>query len=360
MKIGIITQPLLANYGGILQNFAMQRVLAQLGHEPRTIDYTLRNSLWRCLRHRIRHYLKGGKGMLPGLLRLRSGHFERFVERHIALTRRVDRYEEGLIQEYWFDLLLVGSDQVWRPKYNPHLEDMFLRFAQNQAVGRIAYAASFGVDRWEFNSHQTRSCAALAQRFDKITVREASGIKLCHEKLGVEAELVLDPTLLLTAEDYRPLYQEIEPEPKPYLAAYLLGHDQERRAFCEAMARARGLEVRYFGADANAKLSIEEWLSQLNRASLVITDSFHGTVFSILGHREFITLGHQGRGLSRLKSLLGLTALESRLFEEIPEGGVELPSIEWKGVDERLDAARQQSLDLLKKSLDAFSSNTKQ
>ena len=360
MKIGIITQPLLANYGGILQNFAMQRILEQLGHEPRTIDYTLKNSLWRCFRHRIRYYLKGSKGALPTLRRLRSGHLARFVEEHISLTRRVDRYEEGLIPEYGFDLLLVGSDQVWRPKYNPHLEDMFLRFAQNQLVGRIAYAASFGVDRWEFSGKQTRSCSALAKRFDKVTVREASGVKLCHDQLGVEAEEVLDPTLLLTADDYYPLYQEVVPEAKPYLAAYLLGHDPERKAFCEAMARARGLEIRYFGADADAKLSIEEWLAHLNRASLVITDSFHGTVFSILGHREFITLGHRGRGLSRLKSLLGLTALEGRLFEQAPTGVVELPAIEWSEVDQRLHAACQRSLGILKESLEACTPKTKQ
>lgn len=360
MKIGIITQPLLANYGGILQNYALQEVLRRMGHIPITIDYTLRNSLWRCFRHRLRHLLSGAKGEAPGLLRLRSQKINHFVERNIALSERVDRYDPSLVDRYGFEALLVGSDQVWRPKYNRYLEDMFLQFAQHKVVRRVAYAASFGVDRWEFTPAQTKRCRALAQAFNAITVREASGIGLCREKLGVEAEQVLDPTLLLQAKDYERLLPHSAPDNEPYLAAYLLGHDQKRRTLCDKIARQRGLKVRYFGADAQASLSVEEWLTTLFGASMVITDSFHGTVFSILGHREFLTLGHRGRGLSRLHSLLRMVGLEERLCEILPQDKLPLPApIVWEEVDRRLQEERQASLKKLRIGLEKDSTNEK-
>lgn len=352
MKIGIVTQPLLANYGGILQNYALQEVLRRMGHTPITIDYTLRNSLWRCFRHRLRHLLSGAKGEAPGLLRLRSQKINHFVERNIALSERVDRYTPSLVDRYGFEALLVGSDQVWRPKYNRDLEDMFLQFAQHKAVRHVAYAASFGVDRWGFSPVQTERCRALAQGFDTITVREASAVGLCREKLGVEAEQVLDPTLLLQAKDYERLLPPAAPDNDPYLAAYLLGHDQKRRTLCEKIARQRGLRVRVFGADAQASLSVEEWLATLFGASMVITDSFHGTVFSILGHREFLTLGHRGRGLSRLHSLLRMVGLEERLCEELSQEELTLSApIAWEEVDRCLEEERQASMEKLRRGL---------
>uniref|UniRef100_UPI004056E7D2 polysaccharide pyruvyl transferase family protein n=1 Tax=Alistipes sp. TaxID=1872444 RepID=UPI004056E7D2 len=353
MKIGIITQPLVANYGGILQNFALQEVLRQLGHEARTIDYTLRNSPWRYLRHRLKHFILRKAGAPPTLLHLRPEAFERFVREHIALTERQLNYSPELISRYGFEALVVGSDQVWRPKYNRFLEDMFLRFALGaEGVKRVAYAASFGVDRWEFSPKQTRACAELAQRFDRITVREESGIRLCREQLKVEAECVLDPTLLLHNEAYAPLWEGVKRRSEPYLAAYLLGKDHARHAFCQEMATRIGVQLMSFGADGKATLSIEEWLATLNRAEIVITDSFHGTVFSILAHRPFFVLPHQGRGLSRIESLLKLVGLEERLLRAIPEEMPQLNAIDFSEVDRRLEEARSRSRELLRKALE--------
>lgn len=353
MKIGIITQPLVANYGGILQNFALQQVLCQMGHEPRTIDYTLRNSLWRYLRHRLKHFILRKAGAPPTLLRLRPEAFERFVGEHIALTERQLNYSPEVISQYGFEALVVGSDQVWRPKYNRFLEDMFLRFARRvEGLKRVAYAASFGVERWEFSPKQTRVCAELAQHFDCITVREESGIKLCHKKLNIEAECVLDPTLLLCNEHYAPLWQGVEKRNEPYLAAYLLGKDHARHAFSQKMATQRGIQLMSFGADGKATLSIEEWLATLNRAEVVITDSFHGTVFSILAHRPFFVLPHQGRGLSRIESLLRLLGLEERLLRAIPEKMPDATAIDFSEVDRRLEEERSRSRELLRKALE--------
>ena len=100
-----------------------------------------------------------------------------------------------------YDAFIVGSDQVWRPSYNQHLEQAFLNFTENwKNVKRIAYAASFGVDNWEFTKKQTKECKRLVQKFDFVSVREDTAVNLCKEHLGIEATHVLDPTLLLSAD----------------------------------------------------------------------------------------------------------------------------------------------------------------
>ena len=103
---------------------------------------------------------------------------------------------------YEYDAYVVGSDQVWRPNYNPFMKAMFLGITEREDVKRIAYAASFGTSKWEFSPQMTSECAVLAKKFDMITVREKSGVDLCREYFGVEATWVLDPTMLLNREDY--------------------------------------------------------------------------------------------------------------------------------------------------------------
>lgn len=111
------------------------------------------------------------------------------------------------IENVHFDGFVVGSNQVWRPDYNKNgmLENMFLDITGNEAVKRVAYAVSFGVDIWEYSEEQTRICKELIRKFDAISVREKSGLKLCSDYLCVEATHVLDPTMLLDTGDYNSL-----------------------------------------------------------------------------------------------------------------------------------------------------------
>ena len=100
-------------------------------------------------------------------------------------------------EQFHFDAFVVGSDQVWRPRYNAYIPNLFLDFTEGMSVKRIAYAASFGTDQWEFSAEQTTISSFLAKKFDIVSVREASGIQLCKQNLGVDAIQVLDPSLLL-------------------------------------------------------------------------------------------------------------------------------------------------------------------
>ena len=296
MRIGIVTQPLEMNYGGILQNWALQQVLKRMGHEPITIEayqrYSTLHFTYNWFRVAIKRLLgKNIKYPTRYCGALRNELMGQFIEQHINKTQVMWNYNRVTVKKYGLDALVVGSDQVWRVAYNgDHIEDMYLKFAQGLPIKRIAYAASFGVDEWEYNEEQTIACAALAQQMNAISVREESGVKLCHDRLGINAVQVLDPTMLLNQDDYQQIIDNEWDASEPYLAVYCLDVTSAKKDFITKLAEKRGLTVCYFSAGWQSQLTIEQWLAMIKNATLVVTDSFHGTVFSILFEREFYTL----------------------------------------------------------------------
>ncbi len=355
MKIGIVTQPLKANYGGFLQAWALQEQLRKMGHEPVTIDYLADATPWYVLiRSWIKTLLLLCIGKKHPFAKKSPAHerieiFDKFVRKNMSLTKRVHNYKESLVAEYGFEAVITGSDQVWRPCYNPFLQDMFLRFVRKPGIKKIAYAASFGVDHWEFTPKQTRKCSKLAKKMDAISVRENSGIALCNNYLGVDAIEVLDPTLLHTKEEYEKLCADIPKTEEKYLASYVLDLTPEKQAFIESIAKEQGLKLRIFSAGNSAKLSVEEWLAIYRDAEYVVTDSFHGTVFSILFHKPFLSIVNEGRGNSRFDALLGKFNLKSRLVSEDFYCS-KVQEIEWNEVSQLHDKWKQLSLNFLTKA----------
>lgn len=361
MRIGIVTQPLIANYGGTLQNFALQQVLKKLGHTPITIDFIpapvshFRYLCFLC-KNLILYFIPGRKSNFHKRhIPKRNAVMDVFVKQHISTTRQVSEYNLKLIKEYDINAIVVGSDQVWRPMYNNfynhNIEDMFLRFAKNANIKKIAYAASFGVDFWEFSKAQTKKCKQLAQQLDAVSVREASGIDLCKQHLNIDAVEMLDPTLLLDADDYKQVCKTIPTPEKPFLLSYVLDMNPEKEAFIRNIASKKGLEVKIFGADANMTLSIEEWLAMYRDADFVVTDSFHGTVFSIIFNKPFISIGNKYRGLSRFQSLLGKFNLSDRL---VLEDSLEIDTtaeINWQKVNQLRDEWKEKSHNFITEDL---------
>lgn len=312
MKIGILTQPLYNNYGGLLQNYALQTVLKKMGHEPITIDCIPQNNKMEWMASTMKSMLlwpiKSKRRRFASFPkpRLRNDDFNRFVEDNIDTTSLSFYFSDRVVKDYGLDMIVVGSDQVWRPRYSPHVEEGFLAFLHDIPVRRVAYAASFGVDTWEMTDRQTRRCRKLVQRFEAVSVREASGVALCEQYLHVKADVVLDPTLLLQKEDYERLLDPQRPHRAPFLAAYILDDSPANRTIIEQEAADRGLELCFFTAGKQACLSITEWLTLFHDAAYVVTDSFHGTVFSIVFGKEFRCLTNSKRGNSRFENLLGM------------------------------------------------------
>ena len=355
MRIGILTQPLHANYGGILQNYALQTILKRMGHEVWTIDYLKYtwfdwlDNAWRVLAHKLLgHDVKFSQ--TPPERKAMERPLRRFAYQNIVLTSPRTKYaEKRIVKKYAFDAVVVGSDQVWRPMYNRYIDKMFLSFCKDTQMKRIAYAASFGTDEWEFTAEQTKISTPLAQRFNAISVREASGVALCRNHLKVDATHVLDPTLLLKADDYIRLCKEV-PCKEPFIFAYILDQSEEKLKMIKDLSDSKGLPYLIQSADSGVSDddSIELWLSRFRDAAYVITDSFHGTAFSINFGKDFVVFGNKRRGNSRFESLLGLFNLQDRIIEKAEICNSE---INWNNVNQKLSEERQKSMNWLNEAL---------
>jgi len=376
MKIGIITQPLQNNYGGLLQNYALLHVIKNMGHEVETIDHSSNiNTIW------IRKVLSRTKGCLLHVLFPKRYEKPRyipnekeyevirkntnyFINKYISRTKVLNSLREfdDIAKTGKYDAYVVGSDQCWRPKYNgAYLYEMFLRFAERQKdVKRIAYAASFGTTDWEFSPLMTELCANLIKKFDVITVRESSGVLLCKNNFGVDAAQVLDPTLLLDKEDYEKLVEnENEPHSIGNLFYYILDPTEDKQSVIDRVSRKYGLipfttlpkcqEETRSKWDVKKRIdycvfpSVTSWLRGFIDARMVIVDSFHGAVFSIIFNKPFWVLGNYKRGNTRFESLLGLFGLEDRMIT-VDDNVDWTKPIDWNNVNTIRERERRKSM----------------
>lgn len=363
MRIGIITLPLHVNYGGILQAYAMQQMLKSLGHDPVLIEKKRPQRAARARSAMLKpaYALLGavtGRTVLTPYEQKRmckerlSVHTEQFIRSNIRRLM-VDNFRQTADEGY--DAIIVGSDQIWRPSQFPDIRQAYLAFAEGWPIRRVAYAASFGTDAWEYTRRQTRECGRLLHTFDAISVREQGGISLCREHLQADARQVLDPTMMLTPQDYEKLYAGNATKPSGgTMLCYILDDSPQKTALTARLAAEKGLVPFSVKAvtDAGAMTPVEQWLRGFDDAQYVVTDSFHACVFSILYNKPFLAIGNAMRGMARFTSLLGMFGLEDRLVQE---GDAAIPDdeIDWASVNARLDDWRKASLSFLKNGLGA-------
>ena len=339
-KIAILTQPLHTNYGGLLQAYALQKVLRDMGHEvvtdkrPQTFAPFYRQLLSIAKRFILKYILcrKGIETIFPYFQTKEdyvviSQHTERFIDQHIQtvdLFQGKKRPTEDMINA--FDAYVVGSDQVWRPMYSSFLPNYFLDFTKGKSCKRIGYAISFGVSDWELTSKQTILCKHLVKQFDAISMREDSAVLLCKTYLDADAVHVLDPTMLLDKKDYISLVEQAEePVSSGNLMVYILDRSNEKIAILNQVVST--LHLRPFDVMPIEKLSsktkhklsactfpsVTQWLRGFMDAEYVVTDSFHGSVFAIIFKKPFIAIGNNERGLARFNALFRYFNLENRL-----------------------------------------------
>lgn len=342
MKIGILTLPLHTNYGGILQAYALQTVLERMGLEVDVLNRSQRRTLpskWPIvfLKRLIKKYIMRKKIMVfaeiyhnryyPEL----SKYTQPFIDAHIN-QRLLKSLNE--IQEFDYDAIVVGSDQIWSPNcfrnmWGAGMEMAFLGFSKRWNVGRVAYAASFGNDMWSFSQEETEKCKKLVAAFWGVSVREKSGMELCQSYLDTFAELVPDPTLLLDKDDYIRLIEKKDIKKSTgNLLCYVLDDSNEKRELVKKIAKDRNLvpfKVNSKIEDIFAPVServqppVEQWLQGFCDAEFVVTDSFHACVFSVIFGKPFIVYGNKARGLTRFKSLLSILEIEENLITSLSE-----------------------------------------
>lgn len=376
MKVAIVTLPLHTNYGGLLQAYALKETLSQAGHEVTVLDREEKMPAPRgikapliYLRRMIRRVMKGGASMevfrekrFMAELPVVGANTAAFVDKYIN-PRMIRSFSQ--INEEDYDAYVVGSDQVWRPRYFPGVQDAFLGFTKDWAVKRIAYAASFGTSELEYESELLGRCAKLLERFDAVSVREESGVLMCSEWFDREdATHVLDPVMLLDVECYKDMASKVKDHPaREKIATYILDKDAHKQSVVDFMSAKSGKPVhdlsvspydRALPLQGRVVPSVEQWLAGFADADFVVTDSFHGCVLSIMMHKRFIAVGNSSRGMARLQSLMNMFGLDQRLVHGIdPEDDGEffLSEPDWAHVDAILYQRRAECLEFLRSNL---------
>ena len=254
---------------------------------------------------------------------------------------------------------IVGSDQVWRDFFNnwARFSTFFLKFAEGRNARRVGYGISFGSDSWKnanINEQKKAMMIPLVKKFDRVSVRESSAIQMVQE-LEQSAVRVLDPTLLMTAEDYSALIDETPTADQriPPIYCYILDQTPFKREIIEWISDEKDWET--FGIFPNNGKPLpgpELWLKGFRDSRLVITDSFHGTVFAIINHTPFLVFANKARGVARMTELLDMLSIKERIIynDTFDIRKVDAP-IEWDKVDNKLIQLRKESAGWLISSL---------
>lgn len=332
MKIGILTLPIAENYGGILQALALYRYLHNQGHDVVLIYKESYQILWKKFAKEVLlkipfHNLKNIKTnhKLKIEWQKRKAFHRPFIEKEVFKISE-DLYTkqdlEKFVKREKFDAIIVGSDQVWRKAYieDRYYKSYFLDFVDSNKIKKIAYAASFGKDYWE-SEDDIEDISKLLQDFTAVSTRERSGVNICKSTFGYEdAKHVLDPTMLMDKEFYKNEIiskYDISKFQKGGLLTYVLDEEDEKREIINFVKKNMQMNnIHHLKGFNNSKTiySVPEWLAFFANADFVVTDSFHGMVFSIIFEKDFTVIGNKGRGMDRFISLLGLLGLEDRLI----------------------------------------------
>lgn len=341
MRIGILTLPLHTNYGGILQAYALQTVLERMGHQVEVLQKktsrhkTVLMPLVYCkrlarkiLRDRTSEiFIEKRKKREQPIIRQ---HTDKFIKEYINL-REINSLHQIKCSDY--DVIIVGSDQIWRKPYfcrmwNSSMKDAFLDFTKDWDIKRISYAASFGIDNidLEYSSDDIYKCQKALNLFDAISVREDSGVEICEKRLSSKAIHVLDPTMLLDKEDYMDIIKKSEvPKSSGDMMCYILDPTPFKQSIINNISKQKNLaSFNVFAEVNNRNLPVQEriqpplecWLRGFMDAKFIVTDSFHACVFSIIFGKPFIAIGNANRGMERFTSLLRTFNLENHLLTE--------------------------------------------
>ena len=355
MKIGILTFQWASNqnFGASLQTYAHQFLMSKIfkNEEVRVINFI---PFSMTIKRKIITYF---------IVR----NFREYNSKFLKLTKKIQNTKDFKNLNNEFDTFIVGSDQVWRTVWLKEKSLHYFFDFVNDDKKKIAYAASFGVDYWEGTPELTEKIKPLIKKFDYISVREESGIDICKNTFGIDnAVCVLDPTLMISREDYQLILDDWKDKShlkKKYIAHMLLDDTKELKKESQNIADYLKADINYIkgksfkilGKDITFYNKVSQWLTYLKDAELVITDSFHCTVFSLIFHKKFVVVANPKRGIARLETLLSKVGLEDRFFTDIKDvmkSGILDKKIDYNEVDKKLEVHRKYSMDFLKKALE--------
>ncbi|MDT2815396.1 polysaccharide pyruvyl transferase family protein [Vagococcus carniphilus] len=366
MKIGICTIVDYSNYGNRLQNYALQEVLKNYGHEPQTIkNYYEKSIPKKSIISKIittppQKIVKKGllkinkreienKKKLEKILLKRRSRFKQFTELYIKESIDViDNYTEDFSFEENLDCFIIGSDQVWNHNFPRFSAYDFVDYSKKP---KIAYAASFGVN--EIQDEYVAIYRRGLTDIDFLSVRENEGKEIISKLISKKAAVVLDPTLLLTLNEWEDLLVGLKKFKQKYILVYLLDNPKkEWLSFINNYAKNNKLKIITLSESAESEYWESgplEFLNLIYQAETIFTDSFHGCVFSLIFEKEFTVFDRNtdiASMNSRLNTLLSDFSLIDRWFD-----GSNKEKINYLEIREKIDERRKDSLNYLFHSL---------
>lgn len=366
MTTGLITFFQHHHYGAQLQAYAAMRAMTELGHPCQIIDYRPDydaglNDLFRkggvrtqlVNAHTAAHY---------SAIKRRAERFDAFVDEYMNLSpRRYTSYEQLCENPPECDVFVSGSDQIWNPSIYPGgtFDPAYLLGFVKEGK-RISYAPSMGSRA--FTEEENEKLRSALDKFDAVSVRESAGSKLVTTATGKEPVMVLDPTLLLTREQWAEL--ALKPEfDFPYILCYYISDHSALDPYAEELAKRTDLPIIQIGLRRKLKYAdkvvldagTREFLGLFQNASYVLTNSFHGTVFSIQFGKEFYTtvspkeMAHPEN--SRVYSLLTRLGCTTRVAGMENADDLDTP-VDYETVNGRLERQRERCLSWLSAAIE--------
>ncbi len=375
------------NYGSMLQAYATQMALDKIGVENETIDISGFNSEMK--KKKLLYFIKASltsdillskfgmaktvlkkklsNGSYAKSVRVRDNKFEEFKNNYIRFSTKYDSKQsltESCRNNY--SSVVVGSDQLWLPG-NISADYFTLNFVPDE-VKRVSYSTSFG--QAELPKGMQQKAKAFLERIDCLSVREKSGQKLISELTGREAEVVCDPTMLFTGEEWMSIQTEEPLYDQPYIFCYFLGNNPSQREFVKRLKEHTGCKIiallhldEYIKSDEDYAditpydVGPAEFLNLVRNAQYVCSDSFHCAVFSILYEKEFFSFRRYTRKTrystnSRLDTLFELVQISGRILngdENVQDAVAE--KIDFNKAHSLLESAREKSYEFLRTAL---------
>jgi hypothetical protein len=361
------------NYGTVLQLYALQEAVKGLGYEYEVIDYSpahpAHENIAQRLIRRVPEFLDHPSDAAQALfLKVAMRHpkrtvkFRAFLNNHMNIGEKKYKSCEDLESDPpAYDAFVCGSDQIWNPRCYGNDPTFFLAFAPRPQ--RVAYAPSIGLSRIQDDQRDTMK--SLLEGITHLSVREKAGAEIIKQLTGRKASVVLDPTLLLEAETWSHISSPVNRN-RPYILCYFLESDDYARKFVFQLARQNSHDVVFILLnyrdlfyrniikirDAGPK----DFLGLIRNASVVCTDSFHATAFSVQFRRPFYSFRRYtgnapAQTFSRIENLLETVNLTSRILGRDSAHPREPLAISFSDADTRLHEERKRSLEYLSNSL---------
>ena len=356
MKVGILTFPNSTSYGAVLQMYALYHTVEALGHAPEVINY--HNAYMKAERHVSKQ--SWVRTMAQHLLHYRQYRkFHSFEKRHMVRYPSTAFSDPAKLPELAkrYCAIICGSDQVWNPDITGADLSYFLNFCDKQ-TNRVAYAPSFGLS--DFSSDFSNAIREDLKKFHALSVRETPGQKVVEELTERDVPLVCDPTFLVNAEEWHALEREHPAAKEPYILYYTIRSSASLWKQCRAFAGKTGLKIVVVGGNPLKKwknrdsrvtyavdIGPEEWLYLVHHARYVVTNSFHGTAFSVNYRKDFY-VEFSSLTKSRLTQITQALGLCAQVTGEKPLNG---EPVDYSTADRVLPLMREASMDYLSNAL---------